>query len=104
MSMHHDLAATAQGTTGWSCHHRYRAVLERQVGRLKRGYTLLDLRPHAHLGCHQYLRQVGPDREVRGLVADNECAPVLFCLLDTRLHHCGKLFVDRVHLGMKLET
>ena len=65
--------------------------------------ALLDHRPTAGFGAEEDGEQVGADREVGRIVADEHGAPVLLRLLESGGSIAVRLVVDGIHLGVELD-
>ena len=107
VAVQQDLAAAAERHPRRRADHRERRVLERLVDLLAPLDDLLDLGPHRDVHGEQDQPEVGADREVVGLVVDDQRLPGPPAVADQvdrareQRHDVG---VERVHLAGELQA
>ncbi len=69
---------------------------------MQRSDHQIDLVPVALLRLEEHEHEIGPDRKVRGLGADDERREVVLCLLDRGVEHRDRVAADGVHLRVEV--
>ncbi len=100
---HADLRAAAQGHVEGGRHHGFGGLTQGKDGLLAFGDDGLQFGPHARLGAHAHLQEVGPHAEVGPVVGDDQTGGAAVQTLHGLAHEGDDVAVQSVHLGAELQ-